>query len=608
MEDKVCHLCDKSFTRAWNLKQHLAMGNCAKEKKYCCSDCKHYYTDKKAFNRHVCRAQVEKALITARREGIQMGKPDAKGKVPSNREISYVMDLLDNKYWYTSKAILTIAKGSLWYEKAADYDDDQNDKDSISDPSEEGGDTDFEDEDERSILASQSGDNGREFEDQEPEEEQNQEEVYDDEESDHCKDESDESSTNSEDDSDDRDDYGRKLPKDKRTAINDEKLRKIHAINEAARQEKMNAGKPKPIPLGFPNDISATASSVRAVGSVRPILQKPASAMHQPLSIIRSPPGIQEARTDSNIQNTSKLEQKLEQKQEQKLEPKKVYPHNIIMQSKKEKHYYESDHSEEERGYIVPSNSDNPDECEEYILTKEELRMKKDGWIPTFEDKGKTLKQLVVILNNRVEQEKQDGKFLVHPILQKMANNDNSSGNDGPASKSGLELPLIMDGHYLHTIHVLLGHSDMYDTLLHIVNISATADYLEADFRLVKKLYLNGRKKSEIPIKVTDLRRYKIEYLDENKIWISDTKGLKLSKILCDNLLNTYLRVNAGLGYIIKEFRKDQQQDKEELMDKYQMNKTQGHIQKLSDSKIQAKLGKRLIEFIGCLGEQEVVK
>ena len=631
----VCNHCDEKFFDVRNLRNHIQSGKCYSENRVSCDDCHHRYSSKSTYNRHVCRAKVEKALIIMRRERIQKRKYDAKGKIPCKREIDGVMELLDNKPWYTSKAILTIAKGSLWYEKAefgsdSDNSDSDSDSDDNSYPSEDGGDTDFDDEVERSALTSAfESEHGK---------------IEDDEDDVACyktysssSEDSDSEESEKSEESEDYESLSEQIALlEKRVKEIDEEEKREKETKKSSSNNKMSLEfpntntniqsqieKPKPVikppirprmitddseikptlkPVIRPRTItdSTNANSVDAVNA--DAVNAGADSANVNADAVNANAdnanNTNAANADNNtvVSNVVKKQRFLNEQYQ-----------NVIVPSKKEKHYYESDDSESEGGYTVHIDSDYSDSeagNEIHVLTPADLKRQEEGWIPSFEYKGQSLDKIITLLNKKSEEEKLSGKFKLHPITLKRANDDNTDDSDndnGISSNKILDIPLISKGHYIYTINTLFEHSDMYKTLLFIKTVATSTDYLEADFRLLNKLYFENRKKSELPIRVTDVRRYKMEYLNDKKVWVVDYKGLKLAKILCDNLIDTYTLTNIRLANVITEL--DNKKEKIQLMDMYQINKSQQHIQKLTDGKVQAKLAKRIAEYIYYLSD-----
>lgn len=611
MEKHICCDCNKGFSRASNLRKHRKGGQCVK-KLFCCDDCKHRYSKRKSLMHHVCRKKVEKLLIVLRKEGLKKGKSyiGFYKNMPTSQEITDVREYLDNKPWYTPKAISTIAKGSLWYEKAedSDYEDDSD-----SDPSEDGGDSDFDDDDERSALTSTYEQENGPLSESDTESEMESEKESD-QESDH-----DQESEESEEESEFIHPDGQKYNKAERRSKIERNLNEIKRDEDNEIQEILQENKPRPIEIGFPNVILSQGPLIQPI---KPLTRFPKSqAGPQPkqesepvvLNILKRFPKPDPAsiRRESSAKMFEILDEDITDMQsvtevKENRKEKKNYIQNVIIPSGRKKHYYESDDSDEERGYMIQldkenrmgadSDSDNPSEI--YVLSAEDLKRQKEGWIPCFEHKGYSLEESIALLEKTIDEDKLNGKYVIHPIPFRRQN-DNDSDNK-------LDIPLICTGNYVYTIHALRGNQRIYDTHIHINKIASSDDFLDASFRLLKKLYFDGRKKSEIPIKVTDVRRCKLEFLDYKKIWVTDIKGIKLGKILCDNLMDTYALANSRLSKVINNL--ESWKDKEYFLDMFRINISQENLRELRFSKNQVKLTKRLIDFISSLSEDEVIE
>jgi hypothetical protein len=612
-----CPKCHTEFQSARNCAYHIHHDVCS-NKSFRCDDCNKQYTLSRNLRRHACRVKIRDALIKVRREVRRYDKKLSKSKVPSSDEIKMVQKLLGNGAQYTSKAICTIAKDLTWMEQAEHDTDSEDSLD--SEASDEGGDTDFDDEDERSALTSMYGD----FED--------------------------------DDDNDDNDDN----VEDEDANHNNSKKAKISEVDEVTQEEQLAILHGYGDAYGGQLDQTHTAEWKEWAESLEKKLDErggpyissddeyeyaayeevgeeettdqtlgTVSLTHIPLSHnnvdgAKDPHhdgihnGIHNGIHDGNGNvDTAK---DLDAHKDDKKEPEKssnpfkdsneMYAQNIIIPSKKQKHYYESDNSDDEQGYVMEMDDSDEGETtdnegkEVFVLTKDDLKRQKEGWIPSFEYKGQSLSKIIELLNITAEEEKRTGKYLMHPISIKKSLCDVDEENIN-LEDCVLEVPVIAKGHYINTVHALMRNTDMYKTLMYVKNLATANDYLEADFRLIKRIYLDGRKKSEMPIKVTDIRRYKIEFLNENKEWLQDYKGTKLGKILCDNLINTYTLCNIKLTNVITEL--NNKAEKIQLLENYQIHKGQSHIQKLTDAKTQTKLSKRITEFIYSLSEDEIV-
>jgi hypothetical protein len=193
--------------------------------------------------------------------------------------------------------------------------------------------------------------------------------------------------------------------------------------------------------------------------------------------------------------------------------------------------------------------------------------------------------------------------------LDKKIENNNSNKEVVVVNKQDLtddkkvEIVCLAKENYIKKLEDL-HDGDIDKALMYIKNIGIATDFLEGDFRLIKKIYFDGKKKSEFPIRVKDFKRNRLEFLEENGEWILDIQGEIVGKRLCDNIVNTLLIANKMFSdMIINEKDEDK---KELLLDLYQINKTQAHILKLTERKTQCKLSRRVAEFINFCTEMQL--
>ncbi len=161
--------------------------------------------------------------------------------------------------------------------------------------------------------------------------------------------------------------------------------------------------------------------------------------------------------------------------------------------------------------------------------------------------------------------------------------------------ESKIDIVCLAKGDYIKKL-IQLHDGDEEKAMSYIKNIGIATDFLEGDFRMIKKVYFDGKKKSQFPIRIKDFKRNKLEYLEENGEWILDIRGEIVGKRLCDNLVSTLLIANTQFNELIIQ-EKDEDR-KELLLDLFQINKTQAHIMKLLERKTQGKLSRRVAEFI----------
>ena len=158
-----------------------------------------------------------------------------------------------------------------------------------------------------------------------------------------------------------------------------------------------------------------------------------------------------------------------------------------------------------------------------------------------------------------------------------------------------IDIVCLAKGDYVKKI-IQLYDGDEEKAMNYIKNVGIATDFLEGDFRMIKKIYFDGKKKSQFPIRVKDYKRNKLEYLEENGEWILDIRGEIVGKRLCDNLVATLLVANTQFNEVI--INEPDEERKAVLLDIFQINKTQAHILKLTERKTQGKMSRRVAEFI----------
>ncbi len=175
-------------------------------------------------------------------------------------------------------------------------------------------------------------------------------------------------------------------------------------------------------------------------------------------------------------------------------------------------------------------------------------------------------------------------------------------GGDGNADQKEpkIDIVCLAKGDYIKKL-IDLHDGDEEKAMNYIKNVGIATDFLEGDFRLIKKVYFDGRKKSEFPVRIKDYKRNKLEYLEENGEWVLDIRGEIVGKRLCENIVATLLIANTQFNEVIIN---EQDEDRKEiLLDLFQINKTQAHIMKLLERKTQGKVSRRVAEFINYCAE-----
>jgi len=158
-----------------------------------------------------------------------------------------------------------------------------------------------------------------------------------------------------------------------------------------------------------------------------------------------------------------------------------------------------------------------------------------------------------------------------------------------------VDIVCLAKGDYIQKV-IQLYDGDEDKALNYIKNVGIASDLLERSFVLFRRVYFDGKKKSQFPIRVKDLSRNKLEYLEENGEWVLDIRGEIVGKRLCDNLVSTLLKTNIRFNELI--INEQDEDEKSRLMDIYEVNKTQAAILLLSKRNMQGKICRRVAEYI----------
>ncbi len=143
---------------------------------------------------------------------------------------------------------------------------------------------------------------------------------------------------------------------------------------------------------------------------------------------------------------------------------------------------------------------------------------------------------------------------------------------------------LCVDGNHNY-LDMLTKQWGDYDKALCFIKECALSSLI-GDCKLLEKIYFSSDNPSEFPIKYLDKNRKKLEYLNEKKEKIIDPQGIRLAKILANNLQNSYLQ---GVNYLINQTL-DNQSCPNAFLDEYDIQSWNNHIYELSDSRYQKKI------------------
>jgi len=208
--------------------------------------------------------------------------------------------------------------------------------------------------------------------------------------------------------------------------------------------------------------------------------------------------------------------------------------------------------------------------------------------------------RLTGVFDRRLEEKvgelrnKESGSDKLIPCSEDKKDGDKKDGDKKDEEKK-IDIVCLAKGDYVKKVIEVYG-GDEKKAMEYIKNVGTATDFIESDFLMIKKVYFDGKLKSQFPIRIKDFSRKKIEYLEENGEWIVDVRGEIVGKRLCDNIVKTLLIANNQFNDVI--INEPDEDRKAVLFDLFQINKTQAHIMKLLERKTQGKMIHRVVDFI----------
>lgn len=128
-----------------------------------------------------------------------------------------------------------------------------------------------------------------------------------------------------------------------------------------------------------------------------------------------------------------------------------------------------------------------------------------------------------------------------------------------------------------------------FEQALEYVKNCALSD-VNGDVRLIQKIYFDGNRPADYPIRFLDKKRGKLEFIDENRDLIDDPTGYLLAQRLGNSLQSTYLK---GVNYLI-ERNLNNRLCPNKFLEQYDIMTWNQHIYDLSDCQRRHKLVKLL--------------
>lgn len=153
----------------------------------------------------------------------------------------------------------------------------------------------------------------------------------------------------------------------------------------------------------------------------------------------------------------------------------------------------------------------------------------------------------------------------------------------------------IKDGDIMNMVEQL-NHNNVLAALDDLCAIGMSSDLCEAVMNLFIRLYFNKHDNDQIPFRVRDHKRMKIEYQRPDRSWTTDMGGTALAKILCMNVCKTILMCSVIFPEIM--IREEREIEKNNLMNHFDLPYVQKNLALLHDKKFQLKVIKRLFAYM----------
>ena len=150
-----------------------------------------------------------------------------------------------------------------------------------------------------------------------------------------------------------------------------------------------------------------------------------------------------------------------------------------------------------------------------------------------------------------------------------------------PTNVVNNNLQIVCVGNNDNYLDMLTDQWESFDKALEYIKDCALSQ-LSGDCKLVEKIYLSNDKKS---IRYTDKSRTKIEYLNEKKELVRDTKEL-FGKKIANNLQNSYLK---GVNYLLNNTLNNRLCPNK-FLEEYDIQTWNQHIYDLCDHHYQKKI------------------
>lgn len=171
-------------------------------------------------------------------------------------------------------------------------------------------------------------------------------------------------------------------------------------------------------------------------------------------------------------------------------------------------------------------------------------------------------------------------------LKKKIEEMENKNSEPRVIHQNNQILQILCVGDHQNYLDLLTEEMGDYNRALGFIKDCALSN-VNGDCKLLEKIYFsgnNGNKKQ--PIRYVDRHRKKLAYINKDREDVVDPHGVRLGKILANNLQNSYLQ---GINYLINQ-NLENRRCPSRFLDDYDLQSWNKHIYELSDQTYQKKI------------------
>jgi hypothetical protein len=171
-------------------------------------------------------------------------------------------------------------------------------------------------------------------------------------------------------------------------------------------------------------------------------------------------------------------------------------------------------------------------------------------------------------------------------LKKKIEEMENKNSEPRVIHQNNQILQILCVGDHQNYLDLLTEEMGDYNRALGFIKDCALSN-VNGDCKLLEKIYFSGNNGNQKqPIRYVDRHRKKLAYINKDREDVVDPHGVRLGKILANNLQNSYLQ---GINYLINQ-NLENRRCPSRFLDDYDLQSWNKHIYELSDQSYQKKI------------------